>query len=183
VDTLEQPDWCILDLDPKEAPFRDVVTIARAVRKLCEAIQLPSFVKTSGSSGLHVLVPLGRRCTYEQSRTLGQLLGRVIVTELPDIATIARIPSKREGRVYIDYVQNGHGRLLVSPFCVRPLPGAPVSTPLKWREVNAKLDIHKHTIKTVPARMKRMKIDPLAAVLEVERDLDMGLNIVVMKLK
>jgi bifunctional non-homologous end joining protein LigD len=181
VDTLEQPDWCILDLDPKEAPFRDVVTIARAVRKLCEAIQLPSFVKTSGSSGLHVLVPLGRRCTYEQSRTLGQLLGRVIVTELPDIATIARIPSKREGRVYIDYVQNGHGRLLVSPFCVRPLPGAPVSTPLKWREVNAKLDIHKHTIKTVPARMKRMKTDPLAAVLELEPDLDMALNLLATK--
>jgi bifunctional non-homologous end joining protein LigD len=177
VDTLEQPDWCILDLDPKEAPFGDVITIARAVRKLCEEIELPCFVKTSGSSGLHVLIPLGRCCTYEQSRTLGQLLGRVIVTQLPDIATVARVPSQREGKVYIDYVQNGHGRLLVSPFCVRPLPGAPVSTPLKWSEVNARLDIGAHTIKTVPDRMKRMKVDPLAEVLDLEPDLNAALSL------
>jgi bifunctional non-homologous end joining protein LigD len=183
VGSLEQPDWCILDLDPKEAPFEHVVTIARAVRKLCDEIELPCFVKTSGSSGLHVLIPLGRRCTYEQSRTLGQLLGRVIVTQLPDIATIARIPSKREGKVYIDYVQNGHGRLLVSPFCVRPLPGAPVSTPLKWSEVNGKLAIGKHTIKTVPARLKRMKADPMADVLALDPDLHTALNLLAEKFK
>ncbi len=181
VDSLEQPDWCILDLDPKEAPFSDVVTIALAVRKLCEEIDLPCFVKTSGSSGLHVLVPLGRCCTYEQSRTLGQLLGRVIVSQLPDVATIARIPSKREGKVYIDYVQNGHGRLLVSPFCVRPLPGAPVSTPLKWSEVSANLDIREHTIKTVPGRMKGMKVDPLADVLELQPDLNAALALLAEK--
>jgi bifunctional non-homologous end joining protein LigD len=124
-----------------------------------------------------VLSPLGRSCTYEQSRTLGQLLGRVIVTQLPDIATVARVPSQREGKVYIDYVQNGHGRLLVSPFCVRPLPGAPVSTPLRWSEVNARLDIGTHTIKTVPDRLKRMKVDPLAEVLDLEPDLNAALNL------
>jgi len=183
VGSLEQPDWCILDLDPKEAPFGHVVTIARAVRKLCDEIELPCFVKTSGSSGLHVLIPLGRRCTYEQSRTLGQLLGRVIVTQLPDIATIARLPSKREGKVYIDYVQNGHGRLLVSPFSVRPLPGAPVSTPLKWSEVNAKLSIGKHTIKTVPARLKRMKADPMADVLPLDPDLNTALSLLAERFK
>jgi bifunctional non-homologous end joining protein LigD len=181
VEALETPDWCILDLDPKEAPFTDVVKIARALHSLCKEIELPSFIKTSGSSGLHVLIPLGHQCTYEQSRTLGQLIARVIVAELPEIATITRLPSKREGKVYIDYVQNGHGRLLVSPFCVRPLPGAPVSTPLKWSEVTAKLDIRKHTIKTVPKRMKRLKQDPLIDVLNLKPDLNHALSLLAAK--
>ncbi len=177
VETLEQPDWCILDLDPKDAPFTDVIKIAKTLRRLCDEIELPSFVKTSGSSGLHVLVPLGGQCTYEQSRSLGQLLARVVVADLPDIATVTRNPANRAGKVYIDYVQNGHGRLLVSPFCVRPLPGAPVSTPLKWTEVTPQLDIGKHTIKTVPLRLKRLKQEPLGQVLELRPDLHHALGL------
>lgn len=171
VSALERPDWCILDLDPKEAPFEHVVQVARAIRKLCEEIELPAFIKTSGSTGLHVLLPLGGQCTYEQSRSLGALLARVIADELPNIATVTRSPSKREGKVYVDYVQNGHGRLLVSPFCVRPLPGAPVSTPLKWSEVTARLDIRRHTIRTVPKRFTKLKEDPMRPVMELEPDL------------
>ncbi|HET7248433.1 MAG TPA: DNA ligase D, partial [Gemmatimonadales bacterium] len=125
VATLETPDWCILDLDPKEAPFTDVVTVAQAVKSLCDDIGLPTGIKTSGSTGLHVLIPLARQCTYEQSRTLGGLLARVIANRLPEIATVTRQVQKRGGKVYVDYVQNGHGRLLVAPFSVRPLPGAP----------------------------------------------------------
>src|SRR5947208_4638144 len=83
VATLEQPDWCILDLDPKEAPFTHVVTVARAIKQLCDGIELPCFMKTSGSTGLHVLLPLGRQCTYEQARPLRGLLARVIAAELP----------------------------------------------------------------------------------------------------
>ena len=171
VETLEAPDWCILDLDPKDAPFTDVVTVAKAVRALCDDIGLPTGIKTSGSTGLHVLIPLGRQCTYEQSRTLGGLLARVIATELPEIATVTRQVQKRGGKVYLDYVQNGHGRLLVAPFSVRPLPGAPVSMPLKWSEVTPKLDIKKFTIKTAPARMKKLGEDPLRPVLELKPDL------------
>jgi bifunctional non-homologous end joining protein LigD len=166
VDTLETPDWCILDLDPKEAPFTDVVTVARAAKAMCDEISLPAYIKTSGSSGLHVLIPLGRQCTYEQSRTLGGLLARVVASELPEIATVTRQVNKRGGKVYLDYVQNGHGRLIVAPFSVRPLPGAPVSMPLEWREVTPKLDIRKFTIKNAPARMKKLGRDPLLPVLE-----------------
>jgi bifunctional non-homologous end joining protein LigD len=171
VDTLEQPDWCILDLDPKEAPFDHVVKIARATKALCDDLELPSFIKTSGSTGLHVLLPLGRQCTYEQARTLGGLLARVIAAELPDIATVTRQVGKRGARVYLDYVQNGHGRLLVAPFSVRALPGAPVSMPLTWSEVTPKLDIRKFTIETAPARLRRRKDDPLRSVLELKPDL------------
>src|SRR5207302_8457790 len=103
VATLEAPDWCILDLDPKEAPFTDVVTVAKRVRALCDDIGLPTGIKTSGSTGLHVLIPLGRQVTYEQSRTLGGLLARVVAAELPEIATVTRQVQKRDGKVYLDY--------------------------------------------------------------------------------
>jgi bifunctional non-homologous end joining protein LigD len=169
--TLERPDWCVLDLDPKGAPFTEVVEVALSARDLCRRIELPLYVKTSGSSGLHLLVPLGRQCTHEQSRSLGELLARCLVGRLPEIATITRQVSRRDGRVYIDYLQNGSGKLLVSPFCVRPLPGAPVSTPLRWREVNAELDLRAHTMKTVPERMKRLKTDPLVEVVDLVPDL------------
>ncbi|HUL82080.1 MAG TPA: DNA ligase D, partial [Gammaproteobacteria bacterium] len=101
VAALEQPDWCILDLDPKGAPFTDVVKIARSVHELCTDIGLKTFVKTSGSTGLHVLIPLGARYTYEQSRTLAELLARVTAKTLPDIATITRAVGDRGGKVYL----------------------------------------------------------------------------------
>jgi len=171
VSSLANPDWCILDLDPKEAPFAHVVELARTLHDICGEIGLPSFAKTSGSSGIHVLVPLGGKLTYEQSRTLGQLLGRVAVAERTEIATLTRNPGKREGKVYVDFVQNGHGRLLAAPFTVRPLPGATVSAPLRWSEVTKKLKIANHTIATVPKRMRRLKEDPLRPVMELEPDL------------
>jgi bifunctional non-homologous end joining protein LigD len=169
--TLERPDWCVLDLDPKGAPFTQVVEVALSARALCQRIDLPLYVKTSGSSGLHLLVPLGRQCSHEQSRSLGELLARCLVGRQPEIATITRQVSKRDGRVYIDYLQNGSGKLLVSPFCVRPLPGGPVSTPLTWREVNRTLDLRRHTLKTVPQRMKKLKTDPLVEVIDLVPDL------------
>ncbi|HEX6307182.1 MAG TPA: DNA ligase D [Longimicrobiales bacterium] len=176
VGSLERPDWCSLDLDPKGAPFENVIRVARAVHDLCERIGLPNFVKTSGSSGLHVLVPLGGQCTHEQARLLGELLARRIVHDLPDIATIARVVSQREGKVYVDYLQNGHGKLLVAPWCVRPLPGAPVSMPLRWSEVKRGLSIAQFTIRTVPARITRMKADPLTPVLTLMPDLVRALS-------
>ena len=171
VSTLQQPDWCILDLDPKGAPFEHVVRLAIAIRKLCEEIGLEPFIKTSGSTGLHVLLPLGGLCTYEQSRMLGQLIARVILDEHREIATIARALSAREGKVYLDFLQNRHGQLLVVPFSVRPLPGAPVSTPLEWSEVSPRLDHRSFTIRTVPPRLKKLGRDPLSPVLSSKPEL------------
>jgi bifunctional non-homologous end joining protein LigD len=175
VTDLARPDWCILDLDPKGAPFTDVVKVALAARKLCGEIGLPCYAKTSGSTGIHVLVPLGGQCTYEQSRTLGEVLARAIEKRVPGIATLERVISKREGRVYLDYLQNGHGKLLVGPYSVRPLPGAPVSTPLAWSEVTARLDPSRFTIRTVPARLRRKRADPLLPVLTDRPDLPRAL--------
>ena len=174
--TLERPDWCVLDLDPKGAPFEHVVDLARAGKALCDRIGLPVMVKSTGSSGLHLMIPLDRQCTHEQARSLGELLARCLVDELPEIATIARQVTRRDGKVYVDYLQNGSGKLIVAPFSVRALPGAPVSVPLAWREVTRKLDIRRHTIMTVPERMRKLKTDPLAQVLELSPDLGAALE-------
>jgi bifunctional non-homologous end joining protein LigD len=171
VGTLELPDWCVIDLDPKEAPFSDVIRTALVLRRICEAAGLPSYVKTTGKTGLHILLPLGRQFTYELSRTLGELLARLVLRELSDIATITRHVTKRGDKVYLDYLQNRHGQLIVSPFSVRPLPGAPVSMPLTWDEVNDSLDPRAFTIKTAIGRMERLGTDPVSPVLEEKPDL------------
>ena len=168
---IDRPDWCILDLDPKGAPFSDVIEVAQTTHSLCEEIGLPHYVKTSGSSGLHVMIPLGCQCRYDEARSLGELLARLIVAELPEISTITRQVSRRAGKVYIDYLQNGSGRLLVAPFSVRALPGAPVSVPLRWNEVNSRLDIGSFTIANVRSRMKKLKSDPLVGVITATPDL------------
>lgn len=175
VSHIATPDFCVLDLDPKEAPFNDVVTIALLLKEICDDIDLPAFVKTSGSSGIHVMIPLGRQLTYEQSRTVGELLALFVVRELPDIATVTRRPSQREGKVYVDYLQNGHGRLIVAPYCVRPLPGAPVSAPLDWSEVGPELAIGDHTIVTMPERLADLDRDPLEGLLTLTPDLPASL--------
>ena len=171
VGSLELPDWCVIDLDPKEAPFSDVIRTAQVLHRICEAAGLPNYVKTTGKTGLHIMLPLGRQFTYEQCRTLGELLARLVLRELNDIATITRHVTKRGDKVYLDYLQNRHGQLIVAPFSVRPLPGASVSMPLIWDEVNDSLDPRAFTIKTAIDRMESLGRDPVAPVLEAKPDL------------
>jgi bifunctional non-homologous end joining protein LigD len=171
VGSLELPDWCVIDLDPKEAPFSDVIRTAEVLHRVCESVGLPNYVKTTGKTGLHVLLPLGRQCTYEQSRMLGELLARIVLRELNDIATITRHVTKRGDKVYLDYLQNRHGQTIVAPFSVRPLPGATVSMPLVWDEVNSSLDPRTFTIRNAIERMERMGEDPVFPVLEGKPDL------------
>jgi bifunctional non-homologous end joining protein LigD len=168
---IGHPDWCSLDLDPKDAPFAHVVEVAQAARDLCRRIKLPAFIKTTGSSGLHVMIPLARQFTHDQAKSMGEVLAQALVKQVPQIATTTRAVTKRAGKVYVDYLQNGHGKLLVAPFSVRPIPGAPVSMPLDWSEVNDSLDIRAFTIRNAVARMQQLKRDPLVAVIEARPDL------------
>jgi bifunctional non-homologous end joining protein LigD len=171
VQDLDRPDWCIVDLDPKGADFGWVVRIARELHAICEEIGLPSFIKTSGGSGLHILLPLGEQLDHDQSRQLAEVLARLLVERLPEIATTARSIPARRGRVYVDALQNGRGKLLAAPFTARPRPGATVSMPLDWKEVGPRLDPSRFTIRTAVARMKRRGEDPLAPVLTEKLDL------------
>jgi len=173
--SLDHPDWLVLDLDPKGAPFTDVVKVARALSRILEELALPSYVKTSGATGLHILLPLGARYDYDVTRTFARLLAVMGVEAEPAISTIARPLRSRGGKVYIDFGQNGRGQTIVAPFSVRPLPGAPVSCPLRWEEVTAKLDPARFTIKTAPARFQKLG-DPLAPVLTGRIDLAAALR-------
>jgi bifunctional non-homologous end joining protein LigD len=175
--SLQHPDWCILDLDPKGAPFANVVRVARVIDKLCEQVELPHFVKTSGSTGLHVLIPLGARYTHEQSRSMAELLANCVVKQLPDIATVERHLDARDGKVYVDYLQNGHGRLLVAPYSVRPVPRATVSMPLAWKQVTSRLDMFRYDLRTVPGLLGRQKTDPFAALFTEVADLNRSLGL------
>jgi bifunctional non-homologous end joining protein LigD len=161
---LEHPDWLVIDLDPKGAPFVHVVEVARRLHRLLDEGGAAHFAKTSGQDGLHVLVPLAGQLDHEQARALGEVLARAVCAELPEIATIARPIASRGGRVYVDYLQNGRGKTIVSPLSVRPRPGAPVSMPLAWSQVNARLSPARFTIETAPARLARSG-DPLAGAL------------------
>ena len=169
------PDWCVIDLDPKEAPFAWVVTLARAVHRLCEELGLPSFPKTSGQKGLHVLVPLGGQLSHQQATSLGELIARVVEGRHPELGTTERVIAARRGRVYLDYLQNGDGKTIAGPFSARPVPAATVSAPLRWSEVNARLDPKKFTLRSLPARMDRLQADPLAPVLTLAPDLPAAL--------
>jgi bifunctional non-homologous end joining protein LigD len=171
VGSLEQPDWCVIDLDPKDATFADVIKCATVLHRICSEIGLPDYVKTTGKTGLHILIPLGRQCTYEQSRYIGELLARLVIRELGSSATIMRTINKRGEKVYIDFLQNRHGQLIVAPLSVRPLPGATVSMPLTWDEVNDDLDPKNYTIRNAVARMESLGTDPVLPVLEQKPDL------------
>lgn len=175
-ESLDRPDWCVLDLDPKGAPFADVVKVAKNIHARLDGVDLPHYVKTTGSSGLHILIPLGGQLTYEQCRSFGEVLAQLTVQDLPQVATITRAVEKREGKVYVDYLQNVMGQTIVTPYSVRPLPAAPVSAPLEWREVIPRLDIRSYNIRSMPARLARKKGDPVAPVLTERPDLVSALD-------
>ena len=173
---LERPDWTIIDLDPKNAPREHVVPLALAIHRLCDEIGLPNFVKTSGQSGLHVLIPLGGQCTFDQARTLAYLIGLIIERAHPDMATTNRNPQARGGRVYLDWGQNAHGQLLVAPYSVRPIAGAPVSMPLVWDEVTPELDAKQFHLRNALERIASWAEDPCAPVLSLRPDLHAALS-------
>jgi bifunctional non-homologous end joining protein LigD len=170
---LGRPDWSIIDLDPKGAPREHVVPLALAIHELCESIALPSYVKTSGQTGLHVLIPMGGQVTFEQARHLAYVLGMVIERRHPDKATTHRNPRKRGGKVYLDWGQNAHGQLLVAPYSVRPVPGAPVSMPLRWHEVVPGLDARAFNVRNALDRLQSPAFgaDPVRPVLTERPDL------------
>jgi len=153
---LDEPDYAVLDLDPKTAPFADVVRIARAAGRLLRGIGLRPLLKTSGKNGMHVFVPLRRGYSYDHAKLFTEAVARVLLRDLADIATVERVPDQRRGRVYLDFLQNRKSQTIVPPYAVRPVRGASVSTPLAWDELEDG-DLHpsKFTIHTMPARLQR----------------------------
>jgi bifunctional non-homologous end joining protein LigD len=169
--SLERPDWLVLDLDPKGAPFTHVVEVARTLHDLLDELGLPGYPKTSGASGLHVLIPLGRAYTHAECKTFARLLATLVQHAQPGISTLARPLHARGGKVYVDWGQNGHGITIVAPYSLRPVPAASASCPLDWSEVNGRLDPKDFNLRTLPKRFEK-RDDPLRGVLG--KGVDMG---------
>jgi bifunctional non-homologous end joining protein LigD len=144
--TPDNPDWCIIDLDPDKNTFNQVIEAAHVTRQILDAIEVPSFCKTSGSTGLHVYIPFGAKYTYEDSKEFGRIIARLVHTQLPKYTSIERKVADREGKMYIDFLQNRPQATVAGPYSLRPKPGAPVSMPLHWDEVKKGLTILDFTI-------------------------------------
>jgi bifunctional non-homologous end joining protein LigD len=136
VDKPDRPDFVLFDLDPPESRngFVEAIRVAHLIREALEGLELRSYVKTSGADGIHVLVPITRRSTYKDTYDFAELVSRRVEAENPGLATTEWLKKKRRG-VLVDHRQNGHGKTIASVYSVRPKPGAPVSTPLRWEEL------------------------------------------------
>ena len=159
-DQLHYPDRLILDLDPSGDDFAPVREAAQQARELFDTLKLPVYVMTTGSRGLHLLVPLDRSETFDQVRDVAQRLAKALAERHPDTLTTAARKKDRGNRVYLDVARNAYGQHGVAPYAVRPRPGAPVATPLSWDEVGrASLAPDKYTLKTIFRRLGQ-KGDP-----------------------
>ena len=157
VPKLELADFTILDLDPgPKAPFSRVVEVAKLVEEELDSLELTALVKTSGSSGMHVVVPLKPGVSDDTAVLAAQLIATRVATRAPTIATIERsVKARPPGAVYVDYLQNIRGKTVAAAYSVRARPGATVSTPLEWKEVDTKLDPRDFTIESVPGRLRK----------------------------
>ena len=156
-DDEEHPDYLFFDLDPTEgASFADVLRVARAIHDQLQALQIHSFLKTSGASGFHIYVPIERKYTYEEVRLFAGGIGQRAQAELPEIVTFERAVSKRrKGTVLVDAVQNAKGKPLAAPYSLRPFAGAPVSTPVTAAEIKRALEPEELNISTIFKRLNR----------------------------
>ena len=154
--TPDNPDWCIIDLDPDKNPFDKVIQTAQVTRQILESLDLPSYCKTSGSTGLHIYIPLGAKYSYEQSKEFGRSLVKLVHAELPSFTSIERYTEKRKGKLYLDFLQNRPQATVAGPYSLRPKPAAPVSTPLHWEEVKKGMRIQDFNIFNTVARLKEI---------------------------
>jgi len=154
--SLDSPDWAILDLDPDGSPFPHVVRVARAIGKVLRGIGLRPYLKTSGATGMHIYVPLQPGYTYDHAVHFCEGIARLVAQDHPDIATVERVVDRRGGKVYIDYLQNRRGQTIVPPYVARPVPGASVSTPLDWDELDSELHPSMFTIESLLPRIERL---------------------------
>jgi bifunctional non-homologous end joining protein LigD len=174
IDKPDRPDFVLFDLDPTpEVPWSQTMEVALLLRSLLDGLGLASFPKTSGGKGFHVLVPLDRRSTYEDSRRFAEHVAGAIARLHPDLATTEWSKRRRRG-VLIDANQNGEGKTIASVYSVRPHPGAPVSTPLEWKEVGPDLDPKAFTMPVVLERVER-RGDLYAGVLTTRQSLSKAL--------
>lgn len=154
VETEDYPDWCVIDLDPAENEFQKVIEAALVTKDILENMGVASYPKTSGSTGIHIYIPLGANYTYEQSKEFALVIATLVQREIPKFTSLERIVKARKGKMYLDYLQNRPQATIAAPYSVRPKPGATVSMPLHWDEVKKGLKMSDFSIHNALERIK-----------------------------
>ncbi|PWS28726.1 DNA ligase D [Pedobacter yonginense] len=150
----DNPDYCVIDLDPDKNTFDQVVEAALEVKKILDAIDVPCFCKTSGSTGMHIYIPLNAKYTYDQSQMFAKIIVSLVHDQIPDYTSLERMISARKGKMYLDFLQNRPGATIAGPYSLRPKVGATVSMPLHWDEVKAGLKMKDYNIFNAIERLK-----------------------------
>ncbi|MRX41236.1 DNA ligase D [Flavobacterium sp. LC2016-23] len=152
---IDNADWVVIDIDPEKDDFKEVVKTALMVKEVMDEFETECYCKTSGASGLHVYIPMAAKYDYDSVKIFAELIAHEVHSRLPETTSLERSIKKRNHKIYLDYLQNRKGQTLAAPYSVRPKPGATVSTPLEWSEVNAKLSPSQFTIKNVLKRFEK----------------------------
>ena len=150
----DHPTFCIIDLDPDDNTFEQVIEAARVTKALLDSVDLPCYCKTSGSTGLHVYIPLGGKYTYEESKEFARAIVTLVHREIPEYTSLERTVSARNGKMYLDFLQNRPQATVAAPYSLRPKPGATVSMPLFWDEVKSGLKMSDFSISNALARLQ-----------------------------
>jgi bifunctional non-homologous end joining protein LigD len=151
----DNPDWCLIDLDPSDKQnFDIVIRVAQATREVLDNMGVIGYPKTSGSTGIHVYIPLGAKYSYDQCQMFGRIIATQVNNMLPDITSIERLTKARKNKLYVDFLQNRPKATLAAPYSLRPKPGATVSMPLYWEEVKKGLVMKDFTIENAMDRIK-----------------------------
>jgi bifunctional non-homologous end joining protein LigD len=150
------PSWCVIDLDPGDISFEKVIETAQVIKALTDDLGIDTYCKTSGSTGLHIYIPLGAAYDYDQSRQLAELLVNMVHNEIPSFTSLERSPAKRKDKIYLDYLQNRSIQTIAAPYSLRPKPGATASAPLYWEEVKKGLRIQDFTIYNMYDRVQEV---------------------------
>jgi len=172
----ENPDFVVIDIDPHDVPFTEPVQVALKTKEVFDRMKLDVFIKTSGSKGLHIYCYVGASYDYDFTKMFAEYVAGIVHDELPDITSIERSPAKRPKRTYIDFLQNRRGQTIACPYSVRPKPGATVSAPLHWNEVNDDLKLSNFTIHNMRERVKKID-DPWKNLTKTKGDLKKALEL------
>ncbi|MBW8683458.1 DNA ligase D [Chitinophaga rhizophila] len=155
IDNPDQPDWCLIDLDPDTGnTFEQVIETAQTVKQVLDELKVPGYPKTSGSTGIHIYIPLGGLYSYDACQLFAKLIATNVHHRLPKFTSIERMTRNRKGKLYVDYLQNRPKATLAAPYSLRPKPGATVSMPLHWEEVKKGLKMKDFTIDNALSRIQ-----------------------------